>query len=98
MRTPESFEKVEIDKYLKQIGAYVVKPTAMGFGASGTADRVCCLNGLFFVIEVKREGKEPTVIQNTRMDEVRAAGGWACWGTAEKVIAEIDAWRMPSDH
>ena|ERR1700687_4648972 len=92
MRTPESWEKAAIDKYLVSIGAYVVKPTSGGFGASGQPDRVCCINGVFFGIEVKREGKAPTKLQEKRIADIKAAGGQACWGTAEKVIREIKEW------
>lgn len=93
MKTPETREKAEIDKYLAGIKAYVVKPTTFGYGGSGAPDRVCCISGTFWGIEVKREGKVPTAIQYRRMAEIRAAGGMSCWGTAEKVIGEIEAWR-----
>lgn len=93
MRTPEAYEKAEIDRHLKDIGAYVVKPATYGFGVSGTPDRVCCYEGRFFAIEVKREGKQPTISQWERIEEVKIAGGKAFWGTAKKVIAEIEAWR-----
>lgn len=92
MMSPEGHEKKAIDAYLKSIGAYVVKPTTMGFGASGTPDRVCCIGSKFVTIEVKRAGKEPTAIQDRRMAEVRAAGGWAFWGTADKIISELKGW------
>lgn len=75
MKTPEGYEKDDIDKYLKAIGAYVVKPATFGYGASGHSDRVCCIDGAFFVIEAKREDKTPTAIQNLRLEEVRKAGG-----------------------
>lgn len=93
MKTPEGFEKADIDKYLKGIEAYIVKPTSGGYGASGVPDRVCCIDGVFWGIEVKREGKGPTPIQEKRMQEIRAAGGFAVAGTAEVVCAEIEAWR-----
>lgn len=92
MKTPEAKEKDEIDKYLKLIGAYVVKSATFGFGASGHPDRVCCIGGRFVSIEVKRPGKEPTPIQERRMNEVRATGGVAFWGTSEKVITEMKLW------
>jgi hypothetical protein len=92
MKTPEGHEKSDIDKYLKSIGAYVVKPATFGYGKSGHADRVCCINGTFWSIEVKREGKGPAKLQEARISEVRASGGQACWGTAEKVISEINAY------
>jgi len=92
MKTPEAYEKDDIDEYLKEIGAYVVKPTTGGFGGSGHSDRICCINGWFVAIEAKRPGKQPTPIQWRRIYEVQAAGGQAFWGTAKKVIAEIKEW------
>lgn len=94
MKTPEGYEKADIDKYLKSIGAYIVKPRSGGFGASGAPDFVCCWQGRFFSIEVKREKKKPTAIQDTRMADIRSAGGVAFWGTAMKVIPEIEAWTV----
>ena len=89
MRTPEYWEKKEIDAYLESIGAYVIKPTTGGFGGSGHGDRVGCFDGIFVSVEVKREGKEPTPIQWRRIQEVEAAGGFAFWGTAKKVIGDM---------
>lgn len=94
MKTPEAWEKSEIDKYLKSIGAYVAKPATFGYGASGLSDRLVCIDGCFWAIEVKREGKEPTPLQAKRLDEVSRAGGETTWGTAAKVIAEIVLWRQ----
>lgn len=94
MKTPEKYEKDEIDAYLKAIGAYNVKPASYGFGASGTSDRLCCILGTFWAIEVKREGKLPTKLQAIRINEVRAAGGQATWGVAFKVKNEIESWRQ----
>ena len=93
MKTPEFYEKKDIDAYLTSIRAYVAKPTTGGFGPSGHADRLACIGGTFWSIEVKRPGKGPTTLQQKRMDEVRAAGGMAVAGTAEVVIAVIEKWR-----
>jgi Holliday junction resolvase len=86
MKTPESFEKAEICKYLDFIGAWYFKPMMNGFGKAGVPDIIVCLNGAFIAIEVKREGKEPTPIQVRRMREIWGAGGKALTGTAEVVI------------
>lgn len=91
MHSPEWFEKRDIDNYLDQIGAYVVKPATYGAGQSGHADRICCYRAMFLSIEVKRPGKEPTPVQYRRLDAVKAVGGIAIWGDAEKVIAELKA-------
>jgi Holliday junction resolvase len=89
MKTPESFEKDDICKYLDSIGAWYFRAQMGGYGKSGIPDIVGCFGGQFFSIEVKREGKEPTVIQNKRMREIERTGGKAFWGTAEKVIGNI---------
>ncbi len=93
MKTPEGYEKSAIDTYLKKIGAYVVNPMTFGYGKSGNSDRIGCYKGFFFSIEVKRPDKVPTAIQYRRMAEVTTAGGKAFWGTADKVIPEIEIWR-----
>lgn len=92
MRTPEFWEKAEIDRFLETVGAYIVKPATYGMGKSGVPDRVCCIHGMFLAIEVKREGKEPTKLQERRIAEIQAAGGHAVWGTAAKVIPELEKW------
>jgi hypothetical protein len=89
MLSPEGWEKKELDAYLDSIGAYVIKPMTGGFGGSGHGDRICCIDGIFVSIEVKREGKEPTPIQWRRIEEVEAAGGFAFWGTAAKIIGDM---------
>lgn len=99
MRGPEFFEKQEIDSYLESINAVVFKPTTGGFGASGCPDRLACIYrsldgvGVFWGIEVKREGKQPTRLQWNRIQAIQDGGGQATWGTAKKVINEIEVWR-----
>lgn len=92
METPEGKEKRLLDAYLKEIGAYVLKPVTYGYGKSGAPDRVCCIGGQFWGLEVKREGKEPTPIQNNRMKEIVENGGKVAWGTAANIIPVIDYW------
>ena len=95
MKTPESYEKAEIDAFLKKLGperVYVFKPFMAGYGKGGVADYCLCLCGAYWSLEIKRPGKDPTAIQTRRMNEVRAAGGHAVAGTAEVVIAELRDW------
>lgn len=92
MRTPESYEKADIDKFLAEHACYVCTPTTGGYGKSGVPDRIGCYKGRLFAIEVKREGKEPTPLQWKRIREIEAAGGKAFWGTAARVIPEIEQW------
>jgi hypothetical protein len=98
MKTPESCEKDDICKYLVSQAAWFYRPYMAGFGKSGVPDIVACVPmtitpamvgmriGVFVATEVKREGKAPTKLQETRMKEIREAGGFAVWGTAERVI------------
>ena len=95
MKTPESYEKAEIDAFLRGLGpavAWWFNPYTAGFGKSGVGDKLVCLCGAFWSIEVKRPGKNPTAIQDRRMNEVRAAGGHAVAGTAEVVIQVLSDW------
>jgi hypothetical protein len=95
MKSPESYEKVDICKYLDAAGAVIwhFRPTMAGFGPSGVPDIVGVhrYRG-FFSVEVKRPAKLPTPIQNRRMAMIDAAGGKTFWGTADKVIREFEAW------
>ena len=90
MKTPESIEKAEIKKYLDLIGAWHCSPQTWGLGKSGAPDIVACIKGIFWGIEVKREGKKPTELQLNRAVAIRNAWGVATWGTAEKVIQQIE--------
>lgn len=97
MKSPEGFEKDEICKYLDHIGAWYFKPFMSGFGKSGVGDIIACIDGVFWSMEVKREGKLPTKLQMLRVNEVRLAGGRSAWGTAAKIIGEIKVWRIEHD-
>ena len=95
MKTPEGFEKDDIDDFLLLLGpdrCWAFKPYMAGFGKSGVPDYCLCICGAFWGIEVKRPRKDPTAIQSRRMNEIRKAGGHAVAGTAEVVIAELRAW------
>jgi hypothetical protein len=95
MKTPEGYEKDDIDKFLKALGperCWFFSPYMAGYGKSGVPDRCACICGAFWGIEVKRPGKDPTVIQERRMKEIRSAGGQAVAGTAEVVIQALTDW------
>lgn len=92
MRTPESHEKEAIKKHLVEREAWYFIPYSAGYGASGVPDIIGSYRGRFFGIEVKRPGKQPTLLQDRRMKAIEKAGGKTFWGTAEKVIGEFEAW------
>lgn len=75
--TPEGVVKKQIRDWLKSIGAYCFSPVQMGIG-SRTLDLLCCVQGRFVGIEVKRPGvNEPTKIQALTIKEIAKAGGLA---------------------
>jgi hypothetical protein len=93
--TPEGYEKREVDAFLKKLGpdlCWSFKPYMAGFGKSGVPDYCLCLAGAFWALEIKRPGKEPTVLQDRRIREIRQAGGYAAAGTAEVVIQAMTDW------
>lgn len=95
MKTPEGYEKDDICKYLDE-GEPIIwyfKKFSGSYGKRGIPDIVGVhrFKG-FFSIEVKREGREPTKLQEIRMQEIEAAGGKTFWGTAMKVIPEFEQW------
>jgi hypothetical protein len=109
MKSPEGFEKDAICKHLVSQAAWFFRPFMSGYGKAGVPDIVACVPviitkemvgmvvGVFVGVEVKREGKGPTRLQEQRMAEIRDAGGFACAGTAEKVIPTLKAlpWAPP---
>ena len=94
MRGPEFYEKQDIKRYLTSIGCWYFCPYMAGFGKSGVPDIIACIDGTFWGIEVKREGKQPTAIQRHRMEEIEKAGGYAIAGTAEHVIKHLKTARI----
>lgn len=86
MRSPEGHEKQAIKKYLDSIGAWHFSPYMAGYGKNGVPDIICCIDGRFYGLEVKREGKNLTVLQCRLLEEIKEAGGIALWGTADKII------------
>lgn len=96
MKSPEGYEKADLDKFFKPMIArgriWLFKPFMAGFGKSGVPDYIGCCRGKFFSIEVKREGKTPTPIQWRRIREIEISDGKTFWGTAAKVIPEFEAW------
>jgi hypothetical protein len=95
MTTPEGWEKLDVDEFLRTLGeqrCWSFKPYMAGYGKSGVPDYCVCLCGAFWGLEIKRPGKEPTALQKRRMKAIKDAGGHAVAGTAEVVIAELREW------
>ena len=76
-QTPEGAVKKKIREYLDEIGAYHFMPVQMGMGAR-TLDILCCVQGRFIGIEVKRPGiTDPSPLQRITIKKIADAGGVA---------------------
>lgn len=62
---------------LQKLGMYIFFPATGGFGRSGIPDIVCCYKGKFIGIECKANGKKPTALQQSNLEEIVNNGGIA---------------------
>lgn len=75
--TPEGKIKREIRDWLDANGAYQFAPVQMGMGTR-TVDLLCCMQGRFIGIEVKRPGVfKPNKFQALVIKQIAKAGGIA---------------------
>jgi len=75
--TPEAKVKKRVKEILNDVGAYYAMPVGTGFGNSGVPDFLVCKEGLFYGIECKANGGQPTALQLKHLDDIRKAGGIA---------------------
>jgi hypothetical protein len=76
-QTPEGVVKQRAVKLLKSVNAYYFFPATGGYGRSGVPDIIGCVDGIFFGIECKALGKQPTALQTQSINNIRKAGGTA---------------------
>jgi len=65
----------DIRKVLKQLGVVAVKFWGGPMTERGVSDLLCCFQGRFVAIEVKRSGGRLSPEQERFLERVRAAGG-----------------------
>ena len=75
--TPEGRVKRKAVVELQKLGMYIFFPATGGFGRSGIPDIVCCYKGKFIGIECKANGKKPTALQQSNLEEIVNNGGIA---------------------
>jgi Holliday junction resolvase len=61
-------------KELRKHGAMVIKIHGDPYMPGGTPDLIGCVSGRCFVLEVKRPGKKPRVLQVQQLEKWRKAG------------------------
>jgi len=66
-----------IQRALKVRAIWAYKVPGGYYGINGVPDLLCCANGRFVALEVKRPGNKPTKLQEFRIAEIRASGGVA---------------------
>lgn len=81
-------------KYLKTVdNCFAWKAHGGYYGVAGIPDIVCCLNGHFLALEVKRPGNKPTKQQAAVLGKINRAGGRAfvVYGVNEvrEIVKEI---------
>jgi hypothetical protein len=72
--TPEGKVKAKVKKLLEEFDCWNFWPVQTGYGRR-TVDALCLYKGMFFVIETKAPGEEPTENQWKELKAVNACGG-----------------------
>lgn len=90
MRKEQDIQRDILD-YLKTLGAYSVK--TMVTTSNGVPDILCCLNGMFLGIEVKKDDGVVSKIQEYHIAKIKEAGGKAFVArSVDDVKKEIGLW------
>jgi hypothetical protein len=87
--TPEAKVKKKVKEFLIANKFWFCTPATGGYGRSGVPDFIACKDGLFFAIECKANGNKPTVLQQSEIDGIQAAGGMAVV-IDEKNVADLN--------
>jgi hypothetical protein len=94
MTTPESRAKKAVREVLSRYpSVYQYWPVPSGFGRTNI-DVLGCYRGRFFGIEVKAEGKKPTLRQTGELQSMAQAMGktFVIIGPNDPALDELDAW------
>lgn len=79
----------DIKKYLRSIGAYVVKHHGNAFSQVGVPDLLVCYRGKFYGIEVKDPDGEPTELQLYNIKQIIKAGGIAFVADNLQIVKDV---------
>lgn len=81
--------KKEIRRLLKQYKWWFYMPNAGPFGTNGIPDFMCLRNGVLLAIEAKYGYNKPSDLQASKLDEIRAHGGYGIW-INEQRLAQLE--------
>jgi pantoate kinase len=92
--TPEVKVKKQIKKMLDDAGAYYAMPIGTGYGNSGVPDFLICSGGRFIAVEAKAGDNQPTALQESHLQKIRAKGGIALVINESNLVdlKEVLAW------
>lgn len=94
MTTPESRAKAKVREILSRYPSmYSYWPVPSGFGRT-TIDVIGCYRGRFYGIEVKADGKKPTLKQTIELQNIGSAMGktFVIAGTSDPAIDDLIRW------
>ena len=81
-KKPETLFGEKVDQDLKaEFGKECWCENIQQSTKSGTPDRLICISGMFFGLELKLDGEKPTAIQKLKLGKIQRAGGYACIAT-----------------
>ena len=91
MSTPEGKVKSKVDAILAKYTNVLINPTTKGYGKSGAADKITCIEGIFIAIETKSNQavgikKYPTKLQQRFLANVLRNGGAVAVVNEDNVI------------
>lgn len=89
MKTPEGQRKDKVKLVLDKHKAYRFMPVQMGYGERAL-DFFVCHYGRFIAVEVKREGKGMTGLQNVCRQKIQDAGGSVFLVSNDAELALLD--------
>lgn len=77
----------KITDYLDSLGAYYLKVHGSAYQPAGTPDLLCCVNGMFVGIEVKKpKGGIVSELQKFKIKEIQNSGGIAFVANSLEVV------------
>lgn len=79
----------EIRPILEKLGMLIVKHHGGPFAEVGVADLLCCWNGRFIAIEVKKPDGVTSPMQTRFLERVRDAGGLAGTVYTHRIYADL---------
>lgn len=84
----------KIKDYLFEKGIYHFKVHGSKFMPSGIADIICCFNGSFLAIEVKRPGAKNEQSEQQKVHErnvIKSGGTYLLVDSLEEVVAYVES-------